>query len=144
MGGKNSLIILDDADLDLAASNAAWASFLHQGQICFAAGRTLVQRAVVDEFIQLAALAKAIRVGNPTEIGTELGPLISEAQCGRVSEIVRATRAAGASLHAGGEAKGLFFPPTVLSDVTPVMPAFRSEIFGPVASITRLIRPRKR
>ena len=91
MGGKNSLIILDDADLDLAAANAAWASFLHQGQICFAAGRTLVQRSIADEFIEkLVAKARAIRVGNPTEEGTMLGPLISEAQCKRAVGLVDA------------------------------------------------------
>lgn len=137
MGGKNSLIILDDADLDLAAANAAWGSFLHQGQICFAAGRILVQRNIAEAFAEkLAAKAKAIRVGNPMDDGTELGPLISEPQCRRALEIVRQTREAGAVLHAGGEANGLFFQPTVLSGVTPDMPAFQHEIFGPVASIT--------
>lgn len=137
MGGKNSLIILDDADLDLAAANAAWASFMHQGQICFAAGRTLVQRSIADEFLKkLAAKANAIRVGNPAEDNVELGPLITQVQCQRVAAIVEQTRNAGAEVHAGGSADGLFFRPTVLSGVTPEMPAFRQEIFGPVASIT--------
>lgn len=137
MGGKNSLIILDDADLDLAAANAAWASFMHQGQICFAAGRTLVQRSIAEPFIEkLAAKAKAIRVGNPALEEVELGPLITATQCQRVVSIVDATRAAGATIHAGGTGSGLFFQPTVLSGVTPDMAAFQQEIFGPVASIT--------
>lgn len=137
MGGKNSLIIAEDADLDLAAANAAWASFMHQGQICFAAGRTLIHRSVVEPFLQkLAAKARAIRVGNPAEDGIDLGPLITGAQCERVKRIVDATLAAGATLHAGGVADGLFYEPTVLSEVTATMPAFRQEIFGPVASIT--------
>ena len=137
MGGKNSLIILDDADLDLAAANAAWASFLHQGQICFAAGRTLVQRSIADEFIEkLVAKAKAIRVGNPTDEGTMLGPLISQAQCTRAVGLVDAARSAGATIHQGGTADGLFFQPTVMSGVTKDMQAYHDEIFAPVASIT--------
>ncbi|MET0373261.1 MAG: benzaldehyde dehydrogenase, partial [Rhizorhabdus sp.] len=137
MGGKNSLIILDDADVDLAVANAAWASFMHQGQICFAAGRTLVQRGLAETFLaKLAEKASAIRVGNPALENVELGPLITSSQCRRVSHIVEATRAAGARLHAGGTSEGLFFRPTVLSGVTADMPAFREEIFGPVASIT--------
>ncbi|AIT82177.1 aldehyde dehydrogenase family protein [Novosphingobium pentaromativorans] len=137
MGGKNSLVILDDADLDLAAANAAWASFLHQGQICFAAGRTLVQRSIADEFIEkLVAKARAIRVGNPTEEGTMLGPLISDVQCRRAVAIVDAARAAGATIHHGGTADGLFFQPTVMSGVTSQMQAYHDEIFAPVATIT--------
>lgn len=137
MGGKNSLIILDDADLDLAAANAAWASFLHQGQICFAAGRTLVQSSIADQFTEkLVAKAKAIRVGNPTEEGTQLGPLISEAQCRRALGLVDGARSAGATVHHGGTADGLFFQPTVMSGVTRDMQAFHDEIFAPVASIT--------
>lgn len=137
MGGKNALIILDDADLDLAASNAAWASFMHQGQICFAAGRTLVHRSIIEPFTEkLSAIAKAIRVGDPLDDTVALGPLINDRQSERVERIVSGTIAAGATLHAGGKRDGLFYEPTVLGDVAKGMPAFDEEIFGPVAAIT--------
>lgn len=137
LGGKNSLIILDDADLELALANASWGAFLHQGQICMATGRILVHRSLADEFARrLSEHAAGLPVGDPVSGTVALGPLISGGQADRASRIVSATVSAGASLLAGGEADGLFFPPTVLSGVAPGMPAFEEEIFGPVAAIT--------
>lgn len=137
MGGKNSLIVLEDADIELAAANAAWASYMHQGQICFAAGRTLVHQSIVSKFINaLVRKTEAITVGNPARENVALGPIISMPQLRRVDEIVTQTVAQGASLDTGGKHHGQFYMPTVISKVRPGMRAFDDEIFGPVASIT--------
>jgi benzaldehyde dehydrogenase (NAD) len=137
LGGKNSLIVLDDADLDLAASNAAWGAYLHQGQICMSSGRILVQQRVAEALAErLAAKAKHLPCGDPYAGQVAIGPLISDAQLQHAKGIVDASIAAGAKLLAGGTHDGLVYHPTVLSGVTPSMPAFREEIFGPVASLT--------
>jgi benzaldehyde dehydrogenase (NAD) len=136
LGGKNSLIVLDDADLDLAIANTAWSAYLHQGQICMAAGRVLVQRRIHDRFVEkLAAKAASLRVGDPSREEVALGPLINAAQRDHVARIVRDAQAAGARLEAGGQYRELFFDATVLSHVTPDNPAFSEEIFGPVAVV---------
>ncbi len=138
LGGKNTLIVLDDADLDVAVSNAAWGAYLHQGQICMATGRILVQQSIAGEFTRrLAAKAQQLTVGNPATDAVVLGPMINAAQVDSAQDIVDRSIAAGARLEAGGRHDGLFFWPTVLSDVVPGMPAFEEEIFGPVACITR-------
>jgi benzaldehyde dehydrogenase (NAD) len=137
LGGKNSLIVLDDADLDLAASNAAWGAYLHQGQICMASGRILVQEKVADALGErLAAKAKHLPCGDPNTGHVAIGPLISQSQLDHAKGIVDASVAAGAKLLAGGTHDGLVYHPTVLTEVTPGMRAFREEVFGPVASLT--------
>jgi len=137
LGGKNSLIILDDADLELAVSNGAWASWLHQGQICMSAGRHLVHRKIADAYVtRMAEKARQLPVGNPFKDPVALGPLITRKQLERVDRIVRDSVAAGARLAAGGTSDHLFYSATVLDGVTPDMPAFREEIFGPVVSVT--------
>jgi benzaldehyde dehydrogenase (NAD) len=137
LGGKNPLIILDDADPDVAASNAAWGAWLHQGQICMTAGRLLVQRGVHDAVVdRLAVKAAHLPAGDPMRGDVALGPLISRGQLDRVHAIVADTVAAGARLVAGGTHDGLFYAPTVLTGVTPGMRAFEEEIFGPVAAVT--------
>jgi benzaldehyde dehydrogenase (NAD) len=134
LGGKNSLIILDDADLDLAASNAAFGAYLHQGQICMTAGRILVQSSVIEPFTEkLAVKARAL---GAAEGAYAFGPLIDERQLAHADDIVRRTVDAGATLLVGGGTNGLVYPPTVLTGVTPDMPAFQEEIFGPVAVLT--------
>lgn len=136
LGGKNALIVLDDADPDIAASNAAWGAWLHQGQICMTAGRILVQRGLHDALVErLVGKAAHLPVGDPTGGQVALGPLISRGQLERVHAIVQDTVAAGATLAAGGTYEGLFYQPTVLIDVKPGMRAFDEEIFGPVAVI---------
>lgn len=137
LGGKNSIIVLDDADIDLALRNVAWGVFLHQGQICMSAGRVLVHEAIADDFVKaLAQKAKALPMGDPTDDKVAIGPLINQRQADHVIKVVRETVDAGATLAAGGKSDGLFYTPTVLSGVTPDMSAFREEIFGPVAVIT--------
>ncbi len=136
LGGKNALIVLEDADLDLAASNAAWGAWLHQGQICMASGRILAHRSIAPALVEkLAEKARHLPVGNPATDEVALGPLINEQQCQRVARIVEDSVAQGATLVAGGKADGAFYSPTVLSGVTPRMRAFREEFFGPVASV---------
>jgi len=138
LGGKNALIVLDDADLALAISGGAWASWLHQGQICMSAGRHLVHRTVAAEYAErMAEKAKALPVGNPHTHPVALGPIITARQVARIDRIVQASVQMGARLLAGGTHDGPFYAATVLADVTPDMPAFREEIFGPVVSITR-------
>ncbi|HEX8443604.1 MAG TPA: benzaldehyde dehydrogenase [Allosphingosinicella sp.] len=137
LGGKNSLIILDDADLDLAVSNTAWGAFLHQGQICMATGRVLVPASLAARFIEkLTETANRLPVGDPFREQVALGPLIDQGQVDRALGIVNDSVGAGARLRAGGTADGAFFRPTVLDEVGPGMPAFEREIFAPVAPIT--------
>lgn len=137
LGGKNALIVCADADLDLAISGGSWASWLHQGQICMSAGRHLVHRAVVDAYTQrMAEKAHVLPVGDPHRQQVALGPIITMRQVERIDRIVRESVAMGARLLAGGTHEGLSYAATVLADVTPAMPAFREEIFGPVVSIT--------
>jgi benzaldehyde dehydrogenase (NAD) len=136
LGGKNSLIVLDDADLDLALANAAWGVYLHQGQICMSTGRLLVQRGIYQRFLErLVAKAKRLTVGDPATANVDLGPLINAQQRDHAHRVVQAAQQAGAKLDAGGGYEGLFFEPTVLSDVTRDNPAFNEEIFAPVAVV---------
>ncbi|MFI2612172.1 aldehyde dehydrogenase family protein [Kitasatospora sp. NPDC018619] len=137
LGGNNALIVLDDADLDAAASAGAWGSFFHQGQICMAAGRHLVHEAVAERYLELLAeRARRLRLGDPYREDVDLGPIIGERQLDRVERIVRTSVAAGALVLAGGARRGPYFEPTVLAGVTPDMPAFTEEVFGPVAPVT--------
>ncbi len=137
LGGNNAIIVLPDADLDGAASCAAWGSFLHQGQICMTAGRHLVHRSVAEAYAaKLTERAKKLYVADPNAGPCHLGPLINGRQTERVHKIVSDTIAAGAQLLTGGTHAGNLYQPTVLLGVTPDMPAFASEIFGPVAPIT--------
>ena len=136
LGGKNSLIILDDADLDRAASNVAWGAYFHQGQICMATGRVLVHEAIAAELTQrLVTKANHLPVGDPTSGQVALGPLVNERQRDRVHAIVQDAIKEGATLEAGGTFERLFYKPTVLSGVRSTMRAFREEVFGPVANI---------
>jgi benzaldehyde dehydrogenase (NAD) len=136
LGGNNALIVLDDADLDVASSAGAWGAFLHQGQVCMTAGRHIVVESVADAYLDLLAKrADNLPVGDPFTGQVALGPLINERQLANVDRIVSETVSAGATLRAGGSHEGLFYRPTVLGNVTPSMAAFREEIFGPVAPV---------
>lgn len=136
LGGKNALIILDDADIDVAASNAAWGAWLHQGQICMATGLILAPASKAEKLIQtLTTKAHHLPVGNPATEQCALGPLIVESEAKRIEAIIEDAVAKGATLQVGGKANGTLFPATVLSGVKPGMRAFDEEIFGPVAVI---------
>jgi benzaldehyde dehydrogenase (NAD) len=137
LGGNNPYIVLDDVNIEAAASAGAWGAFFHQGQICLTGGRHLVHERVADTYIEaLARKAKALIVGDPLDEKVQIGPIINERQAANVERIVAETIAKGAKVVAGGTRKGLFFEPTVITGVTPGMAAFDEERFGPIAVIT--------
>lgn len=137
LGGKNALVILDDADLDLAVKNATFGAFFHQGQICMATGRILVHAKIARAFVDaLAAHARTIAIGDPAKGDVALGPIIDRHQLASIASLVEATIAAGATLVTGGKVDGPYYPATVIENVRPGMPAFEHEVFGPVALVT--------
>jgi acyl-CoA reductase-like NAD-dependent aldehyde dehydrogenase len=136
LGGNAPLVVLADADLDRAVAAASFGSFMHQGQICMSTERIVIDRSVAEDFAErLAERASSLRVGDPTEADTQIGPLVNEAAVKRVAEHVEDAVSRGAKLVTGGEARGRFFPPTVLMDVTPEMRVYSEESFGPVVAI---------
>lgn len=136
LGGKSPLIVLEDADLELAAGNAAFGAWMHQGQICMASGRILAHESIAPALVaRLVEKAGHLPVGNPATGQVALGPIINGAQLARVDAIVQDSIAAGARLEAGGTSEGPFYHPTVLSGVRPGMRAYDEEFFGPVASV---------
>lgn len=139
LGGKNSLIVLEDADLDAAVDAAVFGSFMYQGQVCMTTGRIVVHEAVADEVAhRVGERAAALRVGDPRENpDVELACMIGERQAAGVAELVEDAVAHGATVLAGGRHDGVFFQPTVLDGVTPQMRIYYEEAFGPVASIVR-------
>jgi len=136
LGGNSPLIVLDDADLDAAASAGAFGTFLHSGQICIATSRHLVHERIAGAYVEaLAERARRLPVGDPERDEVALGPLINARQVERVQRIVDGSVAAGARVVTGVRADGPFYPATVLADVTPEMPVFAEETFGPVAPV---------
>jgi vanillin dehydrogenase len=136
LGGKAPMLVLADADLDRAIAAAHFGAFMHQGQICMSTERIVVDRSVADEFAaRLAERAKGLRVGDPRDPETQIGPLINAAAMQRVTELVQDAAAHGAEVLSGGSAQGPCFEPTVLHGVTPEMRVYGEESFGPLASI---------
>jgi acyl-CoA reductase-like NAD-dependent aldehyde dehydrogenase len=136
LGGKAPLIVLPDADLDRAVEAANFGAFMHQGQICMSTERIVIDRTVGDELAQkLAERAASLKVGDPRDPGTQIGPLVNEAAVERVTDHVEDAVAKGARVVAGGKANGDFFEPTVLVGVTPDMRVYGEESFGPVVAI---------
>ena len=145
MGGKNCIIVLDDANLELALEGCLWGGFGTTGQRCTAASRVIVHDKVHDQFVQrFVARARALRVGDGSRPETQVGPSISEKQLDKVMGYVRIGRAEGATLACGGRrltdgafARGHFHEPTIFTNVTPAMRIAREEIFGPVVSVLK-------
>lgn len=136
LGGNSALIVMADVDLEKAASVGAFGSFMHQGQICMTTGRHIVDAAVAKEYAALLAEhANHLPVGDPKTGQVALGPLIDAKQRDRVHTMVTETVDAGATLLAGGTYEGLFYRPTVLSDVPTTSRAYCEEVFGPVAPV---------
>ncbi|WP_370942097.1 aldehyde dehydrogenase [Amycolatopsis sp. cg5] len=137
LGGKNAVLVLDDADLDHAVDAVTFGAFHNAGQICMSADRVLVHRSVAEEFtVRLAAKVAGLPHGDPADQSTVVGPLITESAARRVSELVAEAVADGARVRAGGgEREGTRYPATVLDGVTPRMRIFREEIFGPAVTV---------
>lgn len=136
LGGNNAVVVLPGADLDRAASAGAMGSFFHQGQICMTTGRHVVHAEVYDEYVErLAEHAERLVVGDPSRGEAHLGPIIDESQLKSIDSIVQDSLLAGATARTGATHDGLFYRPTVLTDVTAQMPAWSQEIFGPVAPV---------
>lgn len=136
LGGNNAFVVLDDADIEAAASAGAFASFQFQGQVCFATGRHIVHRSIAAEYVELLAeRASRLRLGDPFREEVDLGPIVNQKQVERVDDIVRRSVDGGARLVIGGTHDGLYYRPTVLTDVTTDLPAWTDEIFGPVAPV---------
>jgi vanillin dehydrogenase len=136
LGGKAPLVVLADADLERAVAAANFGAFMHQGQICMSTERIVIDRSVADEFAQkLGERARSLKVGDPREPGTQIGPLVNEDALRRVTELVEDAVSKGATVVAGGNAKGPCFEPTVLTSVTPEMRIYHEESFGPIVAI---------
>lgn len=139
LGGNAPFIVFADADLDAAVEGALASRLRNAGQTCVSANRILVQREVAEAFVErLAERAANWRMGRFDEPGTQAGPLINDAACAKVQDLVAQALQAGARLCTGGQAHergGRFWQPTVLADVTPQMRVAREESFGPVAPV---------
>jgi len=144
MGGKNVIMIMDDAQLDLAVEGCLWGGFGTTGQRCTAASRVVVHETVYDEFLrQFTARARGLRVGNGLDAQTQMGPSVSESQLQTVTKYVEIGRGEGARLAFGGErisreTKGYYLSPALFVDTDNRMRVNREEIFGPVATVVRV------
>jgi aldehyde dehydrogenase (NAD+) len=143
MGGKNAIIVMDDADLDLAIEGILWSAFGTTGQRCTACSRLIVHEAVKAPLLdRLAARTEALRLGDGLLPTTDVGPVINQKQLAAIDGYMDVARQDGAAIITGGYiyregacARGFFYKPTLLDNVTPTMRVAREEIFGPVLSI---------
>jgi acyl-CoA reductase-like NAD-dependent aldehyde dehydrogenase len=146
MGGKNGVIVLDDADVELAAQAIAWGAFGTTGQRCTATSRVIVHERVHDELVKaVVKRAQALKVGNGLSDGVEMGPLVNAKQLERVSGYMKVAAEEGAKVATGGVRasggeldRGFYFQPTVLTDLTPGMRVAQEEIFGPVVGFLKV------
>ncbi|WP_324698885.1 aldehyde dehydrogenase family protein [Novosphingobium sp. RL4] len=138
LGGNAPLIVLADADLEKAASAAVFARFLHSGQICMSANRLIVEAPIYDDFVDLfVAKTKKLKVGDPSDPQTLIGPLISERQRDAALQRITEGRSAGFAERLKGEIDGLVVPPHVFSEVDNESAFAQAEQFAPIASIIR-------
>jgi acyl-CoA reductase-like NAD-dependent aldehyde dehydrogenase len=139
LGGKNAIIVMDDADVELAVEGIVWSAFGTTGQRCTAASRVIVHRAVYDEVQRrLVSAAEAMRIGPGWESSTDVGPLINRAALDKVAGYTEIGKGEGAKLLTGGEAipgDGFFYRPTVFADVEAGMRIAQEEIFGPTTAL---------
>ena len=140
LGGNGPFVVLADADLDHAAEAAAFSNYWHQGQICMATNRVIVERTVYDEFVErFLATAKQLRTGDPAAAETQIGPIINEKQLAGIRDKIDRSVAAGAELVLSGEPEGpagRVLPPHIILGTNDVATA-AEEVFGPVATIIR-------
>lgn len=138
LGGNSPFVVLDDADLDQAVNAAAMGKFLHQGQICMAINRIIVDERRYDDFVaRFVAKVKGLRVGDPNDMETVVGPIINAKQREGLEAKIAMARQEGATVLLEGEIDGQLVPPHVFGDVTPEMEISREEIFGPLVGIQK-------
>lgn len=145
LGGKSPSIILEDADLDIAIPGSLFGVFLHAGQLCESGTRLFVPNSIYDEVIdKLVALTKTLKIGHQLDLGTSIGPVISQEQKDTILSYIETGKAEGARLVCGGKEaevkggeNGFFIEPTIFADVTNDMKIAQEEIFGPVLSVIR-------
>jgi alpha-ketoglutaric semialdehyde dehydrogenase len=143
LGGKNAIIVLDDADLDLAVEGILWSAFGTSGQRCTAASRVIVQRGIYEELqTKLVAAAEALRLGVGWDEETDVGPVINQRSLEKIDSYTEIGKAEGAKLLTGGEVatgngleKGFYYRPTIFGDVEPGMRIAQEEIFGPTTAL---------
>lgn len=145
MGGKNAIIVMDDADLDLAVEGAVWGGFGTSGQRCTSSSRIVVHRKVYETFLQMfSTAASKLRLGNGLDKKTDVGPVVNETQMKKILDYIEIGKKEGAELVTGGGAcregecsRGYFILPTIFSGVAPGMRIAQEEIFGPVVAVIR-------
>jgi len=143
MGGKNVIIVMDDANLELAVDGCVWGGFGTTGQRCTAASRVVVHETVYKQFLErFVGRVRALRVGDGLDPDTHVGPSVSEGQLNTVMSYVEIGKREGGALACGGNrltagayAKGFFHEPTIFANVAPMMRIAKEEIFGPVVSV---------
>lgn len=137
LGGNDAFILCADGDMDLAIEETVWGRLYNTGQVCCASKRFLIENSVKDEYIRrMVEKINSLKVGNPQDMGTDIGCLVSEEAAIEVERQVNETIAAGAKLVIGGKRNGAFYEPTILDNVTPDMAVAKDmEIFGPVISV---------
>jgi aldehyde dehydrogenase (NAD+) len=139
LGGNSPHVILADADLDVAVDTAVFGKFLHQGQICMAINRLIVDAVVHDEFVErFVERTRGLKVGDPRDEDTAVGPLINRQQLEKLLDNIEKARAGGARQVLGGEPKGLVVPPHVFVDARNDMSVAQNELFGPAVAIIKV------
>jgi acyl-CoA reductase-like NAD-dependent aldehyde dehydrogenase len=139
LGGKAPMVVLPDADLDEAVNAANFGAFMNSGQICMSTERVVVDELVADELGEkLAERARSLPVGDPSDPGTVIGPVINAGALERIMALIEDATSKGARVLAGGDADGPCIKPTVLADVTPDMRIYHEESFGPVVGLVKV------
>ena len=136
LGGKDSLLVLEDANMERATSAASFGAFMHQGQVCMSVEKVLVQERIYDSFLQqFVARASKLKTGNVADQSNVIGPLINDRQAAKVKHQLDDAIAKGAKIALGGGVNGRFVEPTIVTHVTQDMDIWRDETFGPVAVV---------
>lgn len=138
LGGNSPFVVLKDADIEQAVKAAAFGKFLHQGQICLAINRIIVEDGIYDDFVErFLAHVKTLNVGDPNKQDTAVGPIINEKQVKSLKEKIAKAQEEGAKMILSGEIKGQVVPPHIFTKVTREMDLSRNEVFGPLVGIIR-------
>jgi aldehyde dehydrogenase (NAD+) len=137
LGGKDALIVCEDAEMDRATGAANFGSFMHQGQICMSVEKILVHEDIFEEFLaKFKERASKLKVGDPTEeLDHIIGPLINDRQADRVKHQIEDAVKKGAKIELGGKVNGRFVDPTIITNITSNMSLYQDETFGPVVFV---------